>query len=121
MTTVGRPVAEVDALFARVRPVGKVIDLASTNPLSLSELLMSSDKEFLAAHARPAATRHYAYAWGLAYYLSIETQVINRGTLAELSSSHHSSPLERFQSVVGKPLDEFEREWRRAMLALPLR
>ncbi|MCB9924801.1 MAG: DUF1570 domain-containing protein [Planctomycetaceae bacterium] len=96
-------------------------DLASTNPLSLSELLMSSDKEFLAAHARPAATRHYAYAWGLAYYLSIETQVINRGTLAELSSSHHSSPLERFQSVVGKPLDEFEREWRRAMLALPLR
>ncbi len=96
-------------------------DLASDSPLSLAELLVSSDRDFLAAHARISTARHYAYAWGLVYYVTIEKQLLTPESLAAFLSPSEQSPLERFEALIGKPLREFEREWREAMLKLSSR
>jgi Skp family chaperone for outer membrane proteins len=93
-------------------------DLASTNSLSLAELLVSNDRDFLAAHARFTTARHYAYAWGLAYYLMIEKQLIGPDSLATFSAAADQTKVERLEGVVGRPLHEFEIEWREAMLEL---
>jgi len=93
-------------------------DLASTNSLSLAELLVSTDQDFLAAHSRIATARRYAYAWGLAYYLTIENQLLTPESLASFLSPSERSELERFEALVGKLLGEFEVEWRDAMLRL---
>lgn len=93
-------------------------DLASSDPLPLPELLLSTDQDFLAAHTQITANRHYAYAWGLAYYLAIEKQWITPDSLATFQSAPDQQKLHRFEALVGKPIGEFEREWHAAMLSL---
>ncbi|MEX0819280.1 MAG: DUF1570 domain-containing protein [Pirellulaceae bacterium] len=93
-------------------------DLASGDSLSLIELLSSAEQDFLAAHTRTATARHYAYAWGLAYYLTIEKQLLSRDSLATFLAPIEDTKLERFEKLVGKPLRQFEIEWRDAMLNL---
>lgn len=93
-------------------------DLASNSPLSLAELLVSTDRDFLAAHARTMTARHYAYAWGLAYYLTIEKQLLTTQSLAAFVAASGRTPLERFEALIGGPLHEFDRDWRDAMLQL---
>jgi Skp family chaperone for outer membrane proteins len=90
-------------------------DLASTNSLALMDVLVSNDQDFLAAHSRIATARRYAYAWGLAYYLTIEKQLLTPESLATFLSSSDRSELNRFEALIGKPLGEFEHEWRDAM------
>ena len=93
-------------------------DLTSTNSLALADVLVSSDREFLAAHTRTATARHYAYAWGLAYYLAIEKPLLTPESLASFCARGDRSEVERFEALVGTPLREFEIEWRAAMLKL---
>ncbi|MDA1054990.1 MAG: DUF1570 domain-containing protein [Planctomycetota bacterium] len=93
-------------------------DLASTNSLALADLLVSTDRDFLAAHAHITTARHYAYAWGLAYYLTIEKQLLTPESLASFLAPSERSKLDRFETLIGKPLREFEFEWRAAMLKL---
>ncbi|MBC8354161.1 MAG: DUF1570 domain-containing protein [Planctomycetes bacterium] len=93
-------------------------DLASTQTLSLSDLLFSNDQDFLTSHAQIAPAKHYDYAWGLAYYLTIEQQLLDPKSLAALQSRADRSKLERFEALIGKPIREFEVEWRNAMLRL---
>lgn len=94
-------------------------DLASNTPLSLAELLVSQERDFLASHQQTKTARHYAYAWGLAYYLMVEKQLISPGSLAGFLTNSRQNDVERFESLVDAPLSEFEREWRAAMMQLP--
>lgn len=93
-------------------------DLASTNPLSLSELIVSTERDFLATHTHSTTGRHYAYAWGLAYYLMFEKQLLSPESLATLCAPTDKLKVERIEGLIGKPLREFELEWRAAMLSL---
>ena len=83
-------------------------------------------ESFLAGHADDGqrASRAYYYAWGLAYYLAFEQGVLVAGDFeAYLDPAQgEMSPVERFEQLVGQPLEQFEPKWRAAMLApTPLR
>jgi hypothetical protein len=93
-------------------------DLASDSPLTLTQLLAANDRDFLLSHNNGASQRHYLYAWGLAYYLTIEEGMLQDGKLALYLTAHDKASLQRLEELTGKPLAELEREWRRAMLRM---
>jgi hypothetical protein len=97
-------------------------DLRGPNPLGLKALLSARNETFLSAHAANGqmATRLYSYSWGLAYYLAFEQGVLGtREFDAYLSpTASGKSAVERFEQLVGAPLEDFEPRWREAMLGL---
>ncbi len=93
-------------------------DLAASNSLTLAELLTSTDRDFLAFHNRASTAKHYAYAWGLAYYITMERKLLRPWSLAAFMSRPEQSPIGRFGELIDQPLGEFEIQWRAAMLAL---
>jgi hypothetical protein len=56
----------------------------------------------------------------LAYYLAFDQEVVGTPQLDEYLSpaAAGSTPIERFEKLVGMSLPEFQRRWREAMLAL---
>ena len=97
-------------------------DLASKHPLSLAELLSADQTVFLVPHRRVAnaSDRHYLYSWGLAYYLTFRKLLLGTDVLDGYVSRRAGRfpPTDRFERLVGMPLDEFERQWRKHMLSL---
>jgi len=97
-------------------------DLRGPNPMDLAELLKAGSDTFLSAHASGGAmqSRNYYYSWGLAYYLAFEQGVFGTPQFdAYLSPAATSlGNVERFEKLVGMPLGEFQKRWRKAMLDL---
>jgi hypothetical protein len=96
-------------------------DLQGPRPLELAEVLNAGSQTFLAAHAGDgqSASRLYYYSWGLAYYLAFDQGVFGTPRFdAYLSPAAGVSAVERFETLVGMPLDAFQTQWREAMLAL---
>ena len=95
-------------------------DLRQQDRLPLLELLNSEPRRFLVAHEDQAlaSERLYLYSWGLAHYLVIREPVLQGKSLAAYvgKSNSSQSPQQRFEQMVGQPLDEFEKKWRAAML-----
>jgi hypothetical protein len=97
-------------------------DLRVQPRLSLAELLAADARSFLVTHSSDGGVseRHYLYSWGLAYYLAVhepalESERLNRYVERRQPVMH---PVARFEALVGMPLDQFERKWREAMLAM---
>ncbi len=92
-------------------------DLASGQPLRLSQLLTASDRQFLGPHAGATPQRHYLYAWGLAYDLTFHHNLLASGKLDAYlaASSRDLDPIARFEALTGQPLAQFESAWRAAM------
>jgi len=88
--------------------------LQSREDLPLAELLQANDLAFLAGHNLPESHRHYLVAWGVAYYLIFEYDLIAGGFLDAYvrRSIRQMEPVARFERFVGMPLAEFEAEWR---------
>ncbi len=96
-------------------------DLRGTSPLELSDLLGAGSDTFLSAHASGAATsRSYYYSWGLAYFLTFEQNLVGTPQFnAYLSPAAATKPaVERFEALIGEPLVDFQKRWRKAMLNL---
>jgi hypothetical protein len=97
-------------------------DLAGGSPLPVAELLEAGGETFLAGHADDGqmVSRAYYYSWGLAYYLAFEHGVLGSDQFEAYlkGAASDMSPVARFETLVGMPLGQFEREWRGAMLAL---
>jgi len=97
-------------------------DLQSESPLSVVDVLTADQDAFLVSHAQPDATalRRYLYSWGLAHYLTFDMRVLGTAALDEYLSRDAATlePRERFERLVGMPLDQFEDQWRSAMLSL---
>lgn len=95
-------------------------DLRQQDRLPLLELLNSEPKRFLVAHEDQAlaSERLYLYSWGLAHYLVIREPVLQGKVLAQYVEKANTAqtPQQRFEQMVGQPLDEFEKKWRAAML-----
>ena len=81
----------------------------------LSELLRSTEKDFLVAHAgeKQAADRMYLTSWGLAHYLSFDRKLLARPALTNYvrQIKRGTDPLDAFSELVGHPLGKFEKEF----------
>jgi len=118
-------------------------DLTSAEPLRLVELLAAPETTFLARHADDSSDRRYLYAWGLAYFLAFEQDLLDGDALVryiapvvadadhpgavEMEASADETPpsaanfrpdVDRFESLVGEKIHAFELRWRQFMLDL---
>jgi hypothetical protein len=95
-------------------------DLREHDRLPLAELLNSEPRRFLVAHEDQTqeSERLYLYSWGLAHYLVIREPVLQGRVLARYVEKQNTgqTPQQRFEQMVGQPLDEFEKRWRATML-----
>ena len=91
-------------------------DLAGPAPMPLEKLLAAGEGQFLlTARVRPAAVdRCYAYAWGMAYYLTFQKRLLGSPALEKFlqSGAARLLPGQRFQQFIGIPLEQFEQDWR---------
>ena len=92
-------------------------DLRSDHPLPLRQILNAGSQAFM--HNDDAA-HYYAYSWGLVYCLAFESRLLDSPALEKLVAKNQRDvdPAERFEQLVGIPLDEFELQWRSYILAL---
>jgi hypothetical protein len=94
--------------------------LAAERRLSLEAVLSADQSAFLVAHGEGerSASRHYACAWGLAYYLAFVEPVTAEALERYVQPASGESSRERFETLVGQPLDVFDERWTRAMVSL---
>ncbi|MGC4004521.1 MAG: DUF1570 domain-containing protein [Pirellulales bacterium] len=94
-------------------------DLRENPRLPLAEILESTADRFLVSHEQQAreSQRLYLYSWGLAYYLAIREPVLQSKALDQYvaAGAKDLPPIKRFERMVGQPLDEFEKRWRKEM------
>lgn len=95
-------------------------DLRGDSPLPLARLLASDSGAFLLVdNVTAPAQRNYVYAWGLAYYLAFEQRLLDTPAFnAFVTPSEDTSPIDRFETLVGMPISEFEAVWRTYMTKL---
>jgi hypothetical protein len=94
-------------------------DLSGDQPLPLSHVLAADEQDFLDVRTKPSVQRHYVYAWGLAYYLTFEGNLLSPEILDPyVINEGRFGPTARFTRLVGMPLSKFERQWRQTMLGL---
>lgn len=91
--------------------------------VSLADLLKSGPKQFLVQHAteQQASDRYYLTSWALAHYLTFDRQLLSGKPMNEYVRSLHrgANSLEAFAALVGQPLSDFEKEFRRSVERLP--
>jgi hypothetical protein len=95
-------------------------DLNSDGPLPLARLLVAEERTFAGDHGGRASERHYLYAWGLAYYLVTEKNLLGSPALDEFVSPQSASlsPTARLEKLVHQPVDKFEAQWREKLQRL---
>ena len=90
--------------------------------MPLGELLSAGPKAFLAPGLGPAkeADRHYAYAWGLVYYLAFEADALESARLDGYVDLRNKDlpPTQRFEKLVPLPLGQLQTRWRDYFLEL---
>ena len=93
-------------------------DLAA-QPLSLAQLLTAQEREFLGPHGDTSSQRHYLYAWGLAYFLAFDENLLATPRMDDYvaQDAKRLEPIARFERLVNQPLPKFEQRWREAMAA----
>jgi uncharacterized membrane-anchored protein YhcB (DUF1043 family) len=95
-------------------------DLAG-DPLPLVKLLEAGAEPFAHADHTEAdrSMRYYAAAWGLAYYLTFERNLLADPRLeAYVAPASGVSAQARFETLVGMPLARFEPLWRKYVQGL---
>jgi hypothetical protein len=81
----------------------------------LGDLLSTGRDAFLASHAdqKAASDRAYLTSWALAHYLTFDRRLIGTEAFHKYLVAVNSgeNPKEAFATLVGKKLDEFEKDW----------
>ena len=96
-------------------------DLAGDDPLTLAQLLASSERNFVVPEGLSGNTnRYYGRAWGLAYYLTFERNLLGTQALDAYvaKDAGQEPPAARFEKLVGVPLAKFEPQWRKFIAGL---
>ena len=67
-----------------------------------------------------SSNRYYAYAWGLAYYLTFEQNLLGTKALDAYvaKGAGQEPPAARFEKLVGRPLAKLEPQWRKFVAGL---
>ncbi len=85
----------------------------------IAKLLNAPDDQFLTLHEGDAGHRLYLYAWGLAWYLIYNQNLLYGDRLDRyVINPDGREPVARFKALIEMPLDEFETAWRHALLSL---
>jgi hypothetical protein len=120
--------AQIDADTLRIDAPDPVrlaqlqLDLSGPEPLRVVDVLTAEDDEFLNLHEGDAGQRLYIYAWGLAYYLMYEQNLLHGERLEQyVVNPDNFGPTARFVQLTEMPLEKFEPAWRRAVLELHAR
>lgn len=79
-----------------------------------------TDQFHVVQETASAARAAYLVAWGLAFHIALIEPVLTPAALAAVGTgaADASGSVTDFEKLVGRPLDVFEPEWRRAMLGL---
>jgi hypothetical protein len=86
--------------------------------LSLRELL-TDEKPLATGHDSPeGAARHYLYAWSVTYYLAFQQNRLSSAEFAQFLVKDALEPVVKFERLVGKPCEEFEKQWHADMAKL---
>lgn len=94
-------------------------DLAGEQPMAIAQLLDAADDQFLDSTGAETARRLYLYAWGLAYYLTYEQNLLDVQRLDRyVANPDRLGSVARFTQWIDIPLPRFEAAWRNAMLDL---
>jgi hypothetical protein len=97
-------------------------DLAGSRPMPLAQLLAANQGNFLLGNQTAPAEvgRHYAYAWGLAHYLTFQKQLLVDPALDQYvqPAAKNREPVERFEQLIHQPLQQFEPQWRQYIQTL---
>jgi hypothetical protein len=84
----------------------------------IADLLTAGQAAFLAGHAGDDRAVAYLAAWGLALDLAVTRPVLSRERIRELTAAGEDDSLMRFETLVGMPVDRFDRQWRERMRGL---
>jgi hypothetical protein len=84
----------------------------------LADIVSGGQEPFVAGHAGDGQAVAYLVAWGLALDLAVVRPVLSPAKVRELAVAGDSEPVARFESLVGMPVDRFDRQWRARMLAV---
>jgi hypothetical protein len=95
-------------------------DLRGPQPLALATMLTAEPQQFLVEHGggSPASQQHYLYAWGVTQYLVVDRHLLGTRALDDYLAGRHkgTDAVHRFEALIGEPLPDFERRWRRWLL-----
>src|SRR5262249_36783835 len=90
--------------------------------LPLVDLLRASSKQFLVNHAtdQQVSDHYYLSAWALAFYLTFDRQLLGTTALDRYvhALKQGTEPQEAFCLLTGKPLSQFEQEFRQYLAKL---
>ncbi len=88
----------------------------------LVDLLRSGPKQFVVEHAseHQVSDRYYLASWALAFYLTFDRKVVGTQKLHDYVAAlkREVDPVVAFRALVGKPLDEFEKDYHAYLRAL---
>jgi hypothetical protein len=85
---------------------------------AIVDVLRAGQERFIGGHGVATADRGRAYlaAWGLALDVAMLRPVLARDGVAQMTAD--DDPLAAFEAMVGLPVDRYESDWRRRILAL---
>jgi hypothetical protein len=84
----------------------------------LADIVSGGQEPFVAGHAGGGQAVAYLVAWGLALDLAVVRPVLSSAKVREFTAAGDTDPIARFESLVGMPVDRFDRQWRERMLAV---
>jgi hypothetical protein len=84
----------------------------------VADIITGGQAAFVAGHAGGEEAIAYLAAWGLALDLAIVRPVLSVTHIRDFSAAGERQPLERFETVVGMPVDQYDLGWRQRMQAL---
>jgi hypothetical protein len=84
----------------------------------IADLLTAGQAAFLAGHAGDDRAIAYLVAWGLALDLAVTRPVLSRARIRELVAAGEDDSLAEFETLVGMPVDRYDRQWRERMRSL---
>ena len=98
----------------------RLLEQPGLTPAERAGVRMSLAECHMRAGDGAAARRHYLYAWGLAYYLTFEHRLLGSPALDRYVAPDARAvpPQQRFERLVGTPLEEFEPAWRKYIRTL---
>ena len=84
----------------------------------LADIVAGGQEAFVAGHAGGDEAVAYLAAWGLALDLAVVRPLLSPAKVRQLSAAGDIDAVARFESLVGMPVDRFDRQWRERMLAV---
>jgi hypothetical protein len=98
--------------LARIREA-----LAAGALVPAAEIVSSSQEAFVGGHTDTQAVAYLA-AWAIAFDLAVLRPVLTAEKIVAFSRTGNQDPTKAFETLVGMPIDHYDRQWRERALDL---